>query len=281
MLKQRKRPNLGLNKAFVRYNAPIVLIPTLEEKNNNRTTLFAKWKGNLLNHLKRLELTRVTVIKILHYSITTLMILLFAGSLLMWLLTSNIWGLGGLFWSSWMTFAFVYFGTAFFLRIRNISAAESFVISLTSTISMIWLYEILYHFSFWDSWNYGIPPFFLLKENIIFLNYALISLSALSGYKQIKMTKWLSLVLIMGTILWIFWVAIGFPQYELPQQLFTFAWPIMPIKNPHTLAFPLYSLTKFLLGLAYVCLYLPSKQEFSLTMQGVKKFLTKRGFLPL
>jgi hypothetical protein len=175
----------------------------------------------------------------------------------------------------------VYFGTAIFLRIRNVSAAESFVISLTSMISMIWLYEILYHFSFWDSWNYGTPPFFLLKENIIFLNYGLISLSALSGYKHIKITKWLWLVLLTGAILWIFWITIGFPQYEFPQQLFNFAWPRIPIDDPYALAFPLNSLTKFLLGLTYVCLYLPNKQEFSLSVQSVRKFLIKRGFLPL
>ncbi|MGD0643505.1 MAG: hypothetical protein ABSA75_01210 [Candidatus Bathyarchaeia archaeon] len=178
-----------------------------------------------------------------------------------------------------MTFAFVYLGTAVFLRINDVSAAESFIISLTSAISMIWLYEILYHFSFWDSWNYGNPPFLLLKGNTIFLNYGLISLSALSGYKYMKTSKWFWLVLIGMTVLWIFWITIGFPQYEFPQTLYNFAWPRILIDNPHVLSFPLNSITKALLGAAYVLLYLPSKQKFSVTKAGIKSFLIRRGFL--
>jgi hypothetical protein len=209
------------------------------------------------------------------------MVLLFAYSLLMWLFTSSVWGLGGIFWSSWMTFAFVYLGTAVFLRISGVSTTESFIISLTTTISMIWLYEILYHFSFWNSWNYGNSPYFLLKENTIFINYGLIALSALSGYRYMKTSKWFWLTLITMTGLWIFWITIGFPQYEFPQTLFDFAWPRISIDNPHAFAFPLNSITKFLLGATYVLLYLPSRQNFSMAKKSFKHFLIKRGFLPI
>ena len=220
-----------------------------------------------------------SVIGILHYIAVGLMVLLFAYSLSMWLYTSNVWGLGGIFWSSWMTFAFVYLGIAVFLRISGISTAESFVISLTSAISMVWLYEILYHFSFWNSWSYGKPPYLFLTGNVIFLNYAVISLTALSGYKYMKTNRWFWLVLIAMTILWIFWITIGFPQYAFPQTLYVFAWPRIIVDNPHVLAFPLNSITKLLLGTAYVVLYLPSRQKLSMAKDGIKRFLIKRGFL--
>ena len=218
-------------------------------------------------------------IRILHFVAIGLMVLLFAYSLSTWLYTSNVWGLGGIFWSSWMIFAFVYLGIAVFLSINGVSAAESFIISLTSAVSMVWLYEVFYHFSFWNSWNYGHPPYFFLNGNVLFLNYAIISLAALSGYKYMKTSRWFWLVLIAMTILWIFWITIGFPQYAFPQTLYVFAWPRIIINNPHALAFPLNSITKLLLGTAYVLFYLPSRQKLSMAKDGVKRFLIKRGFL--
>ena len=220
-----------------------------------------------------------TALGILHYVAICLMVLLFAYSLSMWLYTSKVWGLGGIFWSSWMTFAFVYIGIAFFLRINGVSAAESFIISLTSTVSMVWLYEILYHFSFWNSWNYGKPSYLFLNGNTIFVYYAIISLTALSGYKYMKTNRWFWLVLIAMTVLWIFWITIGFPQYAFPQALYVFVWPRIVIDNPHALAFPLNSITKLLLGTAYVLFYLPSRQKLSLAKESIKRFLVKRGFL--
>jgi len=178
-----------------------------------------------------------------------------------------------------MTFAFVYLGTAVFLRINGVSAAESFIISLTSAVSMVWLYEILYHFSFWNSWNYGKLPYFFLKGNVLFLNYGTISLTALSGYKYLKVNKWFWLTLIAMMALWLFWITIGFPQYDSSQTLYVFAWPRMVIDNPYTLAFPLNSITKLLLGASYVLLYLPSKQKLSVAKDGIKHALIKRGFL--
>ncbi len=147
-----------------------------------------------------------------------------------------------------MTFALVYLGVAAFLRIKRVPITESFVISLTSTISMIWFYEILYHFSFWDSWNYGNPPYFFLKMNINFIDYGLISLSAVSGYKYMKASKWFWLVLLAMAALWIFWIMIGFPQLTFPKELYNFFLPRIVIDNPHALAYPLNSITKFLLG---------------------------------
>ena len=223
--------------------------------------------------------TANAVIAILHYAVIGLMILLFAYSLSIWLYTSSVWGLGGIFWSSWMTLAFVYLGIAVFLRINGVSAAWSFLISFTSAISMFVLYEILYHFSFWNSWNYGKPPYLFLSGNILFLGYVIISLTALSGYKHMKANRWFWLALIIMTILWIFWITIGFPQYAFPQTLYVFAWPRIIVNNPHALAFPLYSITKLLLGTAYVLLYLPSRQRFSMAKDGIKRFLIKRGFL--
>jgi len=178
-----------------------------------------------------------------------------------------------------MTFAFLYLGVAVFLRIDGVSIAESFVICLTSAVSMVWLYEVLYHFSFWNSWNYGKPPYLFLTGNTLFLNYAIISLTALSGYKYMKTNRWFWLVIVAMTVLWIFWITIGFPQYALPQTLYVFAWPRVAIGNPHAWAFSLNSITKLLLGAGYVLLYLPSSQKLSVAKEGIRRYLIKRGFL--
>ena len=231
----------------------------------------------MIDNLKKPTLN--VVIGILHYIAIVVMVILFVFSLLMWVFTSSVWGFGGVFWSSWITFALVYLGTAVFLRMKGVSVAESFIISLTSTVSMIWLYEILYHFSFWDSWSYGKPPYFFLKQNVNFLSYGLISLTALSGYKYAKTGWWYWFLPISMAFLWIFWITIGFPQIETPKVLYNFAWSRIAIANPDALAYPLNSITKFLLGLSYILIYLPSKQQLSIAKQNVKHFLVERGFL--
>ena len=217
--------------------------------------------------------------RILHYIAMVSMVFLFVYSLFAWLYTSDVWGFGGVFWSSWMTFAFVYLGVAIFLRIRNVPVTESFIISLTSVISMIWLYEILYHFSFWNYWNYSKPPYFLLNENTLYLSYGLVSLSGLAGYRYMRANRWLWLALLTMVALWIFWIMIGFPQLEFPQKLYDFGLPRIAIDNPHALAFPINSITKLLLGGAYVLLYLPSWQKFSEAKKDLRKFVARNGFL--
>ncbi|MGZ4850272.1 MAG: hypothetical protein ACXV2C_02700 [Candidatus Bathyarchaeia archaeon] len=228
-------------------------------------------------NLKKVSLSNV--LGLLNYVAIFLMLFLLAYSSFKWLITFDVWGLGGIFWASWMTFAIVYLGVSIFLRMNGVPAAEIFIISLTSLISMIWLYEILFHFSFWDSWNYGKPPYFLLNVNTIFISYGLISLSALSGYKYMKANKWFWLALLTTAVLWIFWITIGFPQFEFPKVLYDFAWPKIPINNPQALAFPLNTITKLLLSFSYVLLYLPSRQKFYKVIKSVKHFLVERGFL--
>ncbi len=223
--------------------------------------------------------TLISALGILHLVAIIGMILLIAYSLYMWASTSNVWGLGGIFWYSWITFALVYLGIAIFLQIRHVSLAESFVISLTSMVSMIWLYEILYHFSFWVSWNYGKPPFLLLKENAIFLNYALIAATAFAGYKYMKKSIWLLLSFLVMASAWVFWIAIGFPQFEFPGILYDFPWQRLVINNPDAWALPLNLLTKFFLGLTYILLYLPSKLEFINAKKDIHRKFVDRGIL--
>jgi len=79
--------------------------------------------------------------------------------------------------------------------------------------------------------------------------------------------------------LWIFWIMIGFPQLEFPQKLYDFALPRIVIDNPHALAFPINSITKLLLGGAYVLLYLPSRQKFSEAKKEFREFVARNGFL--
>jgi len=230
----------------------------------------------VLDQLRKLTLN--VVMTFLHYIILVSAVCLIAYSSFMWV-TFDVWGLGGVFWSSWITFGTVYLGVEIFLRISSVSVAERFIISLTSMVSMIWLYEILYHFSYWNSWNYGNFPYFLLKSNTIFLFYGLISLTALSGYRYMKVNRWFWIVLLTMAILWVFWITIGFPQFESPNVLFESPLPRLIIDNPHVFAFPLNAITKFLLGLAYILLYLPSRNKLAEAKSSLRNFLIQRGVL--
>ena len=79
--------------------------------------------------------------------------------------------------------------------------------------------------------------------------------------------------------LWVFWIAIGFPQFEYPNVLFDSALPRIVVDNPHVLAFPLNAITKFLLGLAYILLYLPSRKKLTEAKVNLRNFLIQRGVL--
>ena len=165
----------------------------------------------MLSRLKKQRLN--TSVEILHYVAIGLMIILFAYSLSMWLYTSSIWGFGGIFWSSWMAFALVYLGTAVFLRISGVSAAESFIISLTSAINGLALRNSL-SFLILGCLELRKAPYFLLNGNAIFLNYGIISLTALSGYKYLKANKWFWLAVIAMTTIWLFWIT-GFSTVRI------------------------------------------------------------------
>ena len=231
----------------------------------------------MLSHLRKLTLN--SVITFLHYLFLVSVVVLIGYSSIMWLITRDVWGLGGVFWSSWITFGVVYLGVAIFLRISKVPIVERFLISLTSLVSMIWLYEILYHFSFWDSWNYGAYPYFLIKSNVMFLYYGLVALTALSGYKYLKLNKWFWIVLLAMAGIFVFWIAIGFPQYESPNVLYDSALPRLVIDNPYVFALPLNVLTKLILGFAYILLYLPSRKNFSEARVSLRNFLIQRGIL--
>ena len=231
----------------------------------------------MLGYLRQLTLN--VVMTWLHYLILVSAICLIAYSSFMWLTTFTVWGLGGVFWSSWITFGTVYVGVEIFLRISGVSVAERFIISLTSMVSMIWLYEILYHFSYWNSWNYGVFLYFLLESNNIFLIYGLVSLTALSGYKYMKLNRWFWIVLLTMASFWVFWITIGFPQFEFPNVLFDSALPRLVIDNPHAFSFPLNAITKLLLGLAYVLLYLPNREKLAEAKVNLRNYLIQRGVL--
>jgi len=61
--------------------------------------------------------------------------------------------------------------------------------------------------------------------------------------------------------------------------LFDSALPRIVIDNPHVFAFPLNAITKFLLGLAYVLFYLPSRKKLAEAKSSLRNFLMQRGVL--
>jgi len=165
----------------------------------------------------------------------------------------------GWLWISLFSYSLVYLAISYFLR-RQTSEPNVCIIALTNTLSMIWLYEIFYHFSFWIYWNYSQPPYVFIPENYMQINYALIALTAFSGYRYARISRLTIAFGVTLSFLWLFWVLIGFPQFHT-SELYPWGTPQIRLANPLDLAYPLNALTKVFLALTYISLYIPKERE--------------------
>lgn len=183
-------------------------------------------------------------------------------SLIYWIITKNIWGIGGIFNSSWATYALVFSSIRVITYRRGATKVDSGLIALTSTLSFIWLYEIIYHYSFWVYWNYSKPPYIFEDGNYYFLLvFTPIVLCIFTGYRYISLNPiaLISLVFFLST--WLIWVMIGFPQVSFPGNLYPFGSIYISVSNPDDWSYPLNALTKYFLGLFYLFIYLPRKRS--------------------
>ena len=150
--------------------------------------------------------------------------------------------------SSTIYFSIVFLGVAIRLIKLKASDLETFSTALAVTLSAIWFYELIYHFSF--PANYY--EFVGLRLNTFILESAL-SLLVLVGYKHLRVRGNYSF---LGTSLlflvsYSVWLLIGFPQVDGTFVLARYLY----LSNPFYLGWTLNRFSKLFLCLAWVSLY--------------------------
>ena len=171
-------------------------------------------------------------------------------------------GKGYYYWSSFfhaqssstIFFSLVFLGVAVQLARKGVPDLETFSVALASTISAIWLYELIYHYSFIGYFNFFRYPFFQFSDASSLLMDGALSLLILVGYKYIHVKRnyafW-GLFLVFLT-LYGSWFLLGFPQYtdrtfKLEQLIY--------VQDPFAAAFMLDRFSKLFLCVAWVFLY--------------------------
>jgi hypothetical protein len=155
--------------------------------------------------------------------------------------------------SSVIFFSLVFFGVGILLAKRRVSDIETFSIALSTTLSAIWLYELIYHYSFISYFNYFRYPYFDFNDTNSLLLDGATSLLVLVGYRYIKVrgNYYFGFLVLVFSALYAGWLLIGFPQYDGTFQLQRF----IQVDNPFLVGYLLNRFSKLFLCLAWVSLY--------------------------
>jgi hypothetical protein len=179
--------------------------------------------------------------------------------------SGNLW-IGQWLWISPSAFSTAFIGTAILVKRRGLGDMDSFLAALTSMVSMIWMYEIFYHFGFYADWEFGKQ-----SQNLVVANYNqpvltdfLLAAVGLVGLKYMHAGRWF--VLTFGAFLVTFfaWVLMGYPQVTTPGSLYPFGAILIHVSDPQSWAYPLNILTKYLLALTYVSLFVGKPDDLRL-----------------
>ena len=119
----------------------------------------------------------------------------------------------------------------------------------------MYLYELIYHYSFPIYLNYFKPPFIDLSDLRTGITLGINAILKIVGHKYLRIRGNYPL-LISGLIfvgLWIFWLGIGFPQKFSEAMFFP---RFLPIDNALSFAWSLNLLTKIVLAVSYLLLFM-------------------------
>lgn len=168
----------------------------------------------------------------------------------------KIW-IGQWLWVSPSAFSTVFIGTAILVRRRGLSHMDSFLVSLTAMVSMIWMYEIFYHFGFYADWEFAKQT-----ESLAVADYnqpvvidVLLASVGLVGLKYMRAALPFALAFGAFAVAFVVWVMMGYPQVTSPGALYPFGTIIIHVSDPQSWAYPMNILTKYLLAIAYVSLF--------------------------
>jgi hypothetical protein len=169
----------------------------------------------------------------------------------------RVW-VGQWLWVSPSAFSTVFILTAILVRRRGLGYMDSFLLGLTTMVSMIWMYEIFYHFGFYADWEFGNQA-----ESAVIANYnqpvivdVLLASVGLVGLKH--MHAGLPFVASFGAFLTalVVWVIIGYPQVATPGAVYPFGAILIHVPDLGFWAYALNIMTKYLLAFTYVSLYI-------------------------
>jgi len=150
--------------------------------------------------------------------------------------------------SSVVFFSIVFIGVVIHLIRMRTSDLECFSTALATTFSVIWFYELIYHYSFPGDYS----EFVNLQFNTFIMETGL-TLLVLVGYRRIRIRRnnYFVFMVMVFSILYVLWLVIGFPQYDGTFQLPRF----LNIQNPFLAGYVLNRFSKLFLCLAWVSLY--------------------------
>jgi len=169
--------------------------------------------------------------------------------------------------SSVLFFSFVFLGVSLLLGKRDVPDVETFAIALATTLSAIWFYEFVYHYSFPAYFNYFRYPYFDFSDTNTLIMDGALSLLVVSGYKYVRVrgNYYFGLSIAIFAALYFAWLLIGFPQFDktipLPQYIH--------VGDPFSTGYLLNRFSKLFLCVSWVSLYLARKQppQMSLASQ--------------
>ncbi len=121
-----------------------------------------------------------------------------------------------------------------FLRRQGVGK-ERVVMALTSSVSGIWLYELVYHYSYLDYKTNSLATnlsYFIADLKFLTINtdgrefpliWAIIMISLpLVGYRYMRLNRIFVATLLASLSLFSVWIIVGYPQFTNPQE-----WPVM------------------------------------------------------
>lgn len=155
--------------------------------------------------------------------------------------------------SSIIFFSMVFVGTGTTLiRRYGLGDLDTFVISLATTVSLIWTYELIFHYSFPVHLNYYRFPYFLVDlRNLIMMGSLSILILVGRRYIRLKRNHLFFTLIILFTLTYGLWLMIGFPNSD--GNLYQ---PIrLAVGDPFALGAMLSRLSKFLLSISWILLY--------------------------
>lgn len=148
-----------------------------------------------------------------------------------------------------------YVGISLVLTKRGVIDLDVFIVSFTSVISLTYFYELIFHYSFPVYLNYFRPPFIDLSDLRTGITLGISAILIIVGHKYLRIRGnypfLISALIFVG--LWIFWLGIGFPQKFSEEFFFP---RFLPIDNAQSLAWSLNFLTKIVLAVSYLLLFI-------------------------
>ncbi|MDV3244457.1 MAG: hypothetical protein LYZ66_04685 [Nitrososphaerales archaeon] len=166
--------------------------------------------------------------------------------------------------SSVIFFSVVFLGVAIILARRNVSDVEVFSIALATTISAIWFYELIYHYSFITYFNYFRYPYFDFNDTRTLLSEGALSLLVLVGYKhqRVRQNYYFGGLITAFATIYSGWLLIGFPQLDGTFQLPRF----IQVDDPVFVGYLLNRFSKLFLCLSWVALYFGATKGRKVTL---------------